>query len=74
MQVPVSPGAQEVIYRLLDPDPNTRMTLHELLANPWFLKHLPPGSLESNDAYYQDESRLRRATDPVVSPTFLNIK
>ena len=38
----ISAIAQKVIYRLLDPNPKTRLTIEKLVEIPWFKKSLPP--------------------------------
>jgi serine/threonine protein kinase len=47
----ISDGAKEIISRLLDPNPETRMTIPEIMTHPWFLKNLPEGALEMNELY-----------------------
>ncbi|KAK1395281.1 Non-specific serine/threonine protein kinase [Heracleum sosnowskyi] len=36
----ISKGARNVIYKLLDPNPNTRMTMEGLMSTSWFSKSL----------------------------------
>ncbi|KAI4345724.1 hypothetical protein L6164_012822 [Bauhinia variegata] len=43
----ISKPARYVIYRLLDPNPNTRMSLESLFQNSWFKKQLKPQLEES---------------------------
>ncbi|PON40168.1 Calcium/calmodulin-dependent/calcium-dependent protein kinase [Parasponia andersonii] len=38
----VSVPAQKIIYRLLDPNPKTRLTIEKLAEISWFKKSLPP--------------------------------
>ncbi|PKU78651.1 CBL-interacting protein kinase 5 [Dendrobium catenatum] len=41
------PDARKLIVRLLDPNPNTRITIPKLVESPWFKKGLKP--VEAND-------------------------
>ncbi|KAI4317927.1 hypothetical protein L6164_025753 [Bauhinia variegata] len=43
----ISKPARYVIYHLLDPNPDTRMSLESLYQNPWFKKQLKPKPEES---------------------------
>lgn len=36
----ISKGARNVIYKLLDPNPNTRMTMEGVMSTNWFSKSL----------------------------------
>ncbi|OAY55656.1 CBL-interacting serine/threonine-protein kinase 7 [Manihot esculenta] len=38
MPSPISKSAKSIITRLLDPNPNTRMSIQELMNHSWFLK------------------------------------
>ena len=56
----ISKPARFVIYRLLDPNPETRMSVEALYQNSWFKKYLKPEPEESvfgSDPYYENSCK-----------------
>lgn len=62
----LSPGARDLISRILVPDPTQRLSLQHILAHPWFLEGLHPAALQFNDRLVEES----RANQP--SPEVLN--
>ena len=50
----VSPDCQHLLSRLLNADPEARITPAEILQHPWFLFDLPPGTEALNQALLQN--------------------
>ncbi|CAM8899665.1 unnamed protein product [Rhodiola kirilowii] len=50
-----STGSKKLIKRLLDPNPNTRITISELLENEWFKKGYRPPYFEEGDDINHDD-------------------
>lgn len=44
-----SDGVRGLLHRMLDPDPETRATVPQIMSHPWFSVDLPPGFRELND-------------------------
>jgi hypothetical protein len=58
-QVPkwLSPGAKNMIKRILDPNPVTRITTADIKADEWFkLDYTPMDSAEEQDDVYIDDA------------------
>lgn len=51
----VSKPARNIIYRLLDPNPSTRLSIEELMKLSWFKKSLKKGSLKEEQFENQKE-------------------
>lgn len=74
-----SSGAKYLIRRILDPNPLTRMTIPEILENPWFREDYKPAhfeheedvNLDDVDAVFSD-SEERLVTERVVKPVSMN--
>ena len=49
--LPVSHGCKQLLQQLLVPDPRKRISMEEVLIQPWFCQELPPGALTMNSAY-----------------------
>ncbi|KAL3130826.1 hypothetical protein ABBQ38_000161 [Trebouxia sp. C0009 RCD-2024] len=49
----VSPECQQLLSKLLKADPETRITVSDVLQDPWFLFNLPPGTEALNQALLQ---------------------
>lgn len=45
----VTPALANLLQRMLDPDPSTRITAAEAAAHPWAIFNLPPGLVGLND-------------------------
>lgn len=61
-QIPkwLSPGAKDLIKRILDPNPHTRITMHEIKEHDWFKQdYTPVGPIE------EDEEDCAHAADEV---------
>ncbi|KAL7002281.1 CBL-interacting serine/threonine-protein kinase 9 [Sarracenia purpurea var. burkii] len=50
-----SSGAKKLIKRILDPNPVTRITISEILANDWFKKDYKPPSFEQKEDVNLDD-------------------
>lgn len=48
---PLSADCQELLRRMLTPDPKGRMHLEHILQHPWFLANLPPDAASMNQVY-----------------------
>ncbi len=55
----MSPEARELLRQLLEPDPARRTPLAAVLAHPWFLRNLPPGYTQLNEALLVRGTELR---------------
>lgn len=58
----LSPGARDLIKRILDPNPSTRITISEIKEHEWFIPGYCPANPdeeeeddEDNDAYIENE-------------------
>ncbi|CAJ1940697.1 unnamed protein product [Sphenostylis stenocarpa] len=58
VQIPkwLSPGAQNIIKRILDPNPETRITMAGIKEDPWFKKGYVPANPEDEDVYVDTEA------------------
>ncbi|GAA0171559.1 non-receptor serine/threonine protein kinase [Lithospermum erythrorhizon] len=45
----ISKPARKIIYRLLDPNPNTRLSIHELMNFSWFKKSAQGGKIKNQE-------------------------
>ncbi|KAK8345526.1 hypothetical protein V6Z12_A07G155000 [Gossypium hirsutum] len=75
----LSPGAKKFIKRILDPNPLTRITIHDILNDEWFKKgYKPPKFEEEEDVNLDDvdaafnDSREHFVTERKEKPEFLN--
>jgi len=74
VQIPkwLSPGAQRMIKRILDPNPLTRITIPEIKADPWFRQgYLPSNPNDGEDDVYVDEEAF--PIDEVVMDVFISL-
>ncbi|KAI4369480.1 hypothetical protein MLD38_017917 [Melastoma candidum] len=58
-QIPsfLSPGAKNLIKRILDPNPSTRITIEGIKSDGWFCESYCPVNMEDeDDSYISDES------------------
>ena len=46
----MSPEGRDLLRQLLEPNPARRIPLACVLAHPWFLRNLPPGYTQLNEA------------------------
>ena len=60
----VSSEARKLLKEMLEPDPVRRIPLACVLMHPWFLRNLPPGYTQLNDALL-----VRRAAGACMSLT-----
>lgn len=44
----VSEEGQELMHRLLQPDPHKRLTMAQVMEHPWFQRNLPPPLMTLN--------------------------
>lgn len=49
--IPVSSQCRHLLQGLLVADPEQRMTIQQVLSQPWFCQDLPRGALEMNHVY-----------------------
>ncbi|CAH1434311.1 unnamed protein product [Lactuca virosa] len=65
------PEVKKLLSRILDPNPNTRMTLDKIMENPWFQKgfkkiethYIPKGFLDSEEVFKYIDSPKCSCTD-----------
>lgn len=82
VQIPIwlSPGAQNIIKRLLDPNPNTRITMAMIKEDAWFKEGYTPENPEDEeeDVHIDDEAlsiqEVPLESEPTSprSPTIIN--
>lgn len=73
VQIPkwLSPGAQRMIKRILDPNPLTRATIPEIKADAWFREgYIPSNPNDDEDHVYVDEEAF--PADEVVMDEFIS--
>ncbi len=51
LQIEVSSACKELVRGMLRTDPDKRMSLQEIISNPWFQHDLPSGAMAMNDFY-----------------------
>ncbi|KAL2338882.1 hypothetical protein Fmac_013328 [Flemingia macrophylla] len=58
VQIPnwLSQGAQNMIKRILDPNPETRITMAAIKEDPWFKQGYVPANPEDDDVYVDNEA------------------
>ncbi|KAK9084441.1 hypothetical protein Scep_030912 [Stephania cephalantha] len=62
----VSPGAQNLIRRMLDPNPNTRITIAEIKENEWFKQnYTPAGPVDEDEDIYIDAEAFSIQDRPI---------
>ncbi|KAL5538071.1 hypothetical protein UlMin_042281, partial [Ulmus minor] len=56
-QIPkwLSPGAQNMIRRILDPNPVTRITMADIKSDEWFKQNYVPANLDEEENIYIDD-------------------
>ncbi|KOM33366.1 hypothetical protein LR48_Vigan01g292200 [Vigna angularis] len=52
----LSAGAQDLIKRILDPNPEKRITMAGIKEDPWFKKGYVPANAEDEDVYVDNEA------------------
>ncbi|KAG2552346.1 CBL-interacting protein kinase 31 isoform X2 [Panicum virgatum] len=75
-----SPGAKNLITRILDPNPTTRITIAQILEDPWFKKGYKPPvfdekyqtSLDDVDAAFGDSEDRHVKEETEDQPTTMN--
>ncbi|KAL3641857.1 CBL-interacting serine/threonine-protein kinase 1 [Castilleja foliolosa] len=84
VQIPkwLSPGAKQLIKRILDPNPSTRITMDEIKEDEWFKQDYAPldpnmdeeeeGDNEENDCTDDEVSSTSDAEKEPDSPTLIN--
>lgn len=70
-QIPkwLSPGAQNIIRRILDPNPSTRITMEGIKSDEWFKQDYVPANHDDEDdnIYIDDEAFSIHDVPPVCS-------
>jgi hypothetical protein len=51
LQIEVSTACKGLVRGMLRTDPDKRMSLQEIISNPWFQHDLPSGAMAMNDFY-----------------------
>lgn len=64
----LSPPCADLVRRLLDPNPTTRISIPEIIQHPWHKIGLPPTAEKMNDVYMQVTSE---STQPPSLPCVL---
>jgi 5'-AMP-activated protein kinase catalytic alpha subunit len=52
----LSPGAQNIIKRILDPNPQTRITMAGIKEDLWFKEGYNQADPEDDDVYVDDQA------------------
>jgi serine/threonine-protein kinase SRK2 len=47
----LTPGCVALLRRLLEPEPETRVTITDIMRDPWFCEELPAGAGDMNATY-----------------------
>lgn len=57
-QIPkwLSPGAQNMIRRILDPNPVTRITMAGIKSDDWFQQGYVPANTDEEDTYIDEDA------------------
>jgi len=55
----ISKSLKDLICRILEKDPEKRITIEGIMRHPWFLKNLPSGALEMNNKLQRQKSGLQ---------------
>ncbi|KAK9159259.1 hypothetical protein Scep_005833 [Stephania cephalantha] len=63
----ISPDLQRLLRRLLDPNPETRITIDEIVRDPWFVKG---GYVDG--AYFEEDRREMKLKSKMKSESFMN--
>ncbi|XP_052205949.1 CBL-interacting serine/threonine-protein kinase 1-like isoform X2 [Diospyros lotus] len=80
-QIPkwLSPGAQNLIRRILDPNPATRITMSDIKTHEWFEQDYSPANPDDEEeSIYIDDEALRMHEEPLEaekspqSPNLIN--
>ncbi|GBG00301.1 sulfur stress regulator, partial [Raphidocelis subcapitata] len=68
----LTPDCVALLKRLLEPEPEQRATVAEIMQDPWFKVELPPNALAMNDHYLtlppaceQNEEEIREVVSAV---------
>ena len=54
----ISPEGQDLLLRMLYPDPSKRITVAQICQHPWFCCHLPTEALRTNNDCLRLSSEL----------------
>ncbi|KAG7991051.1 hypothetical protein I3843_02G056400 [Carya illinoinensis] len=74
----LSPGAQNMIRRILDPNPLTRITMAGIKADEWFQQDYTPANPDDDEDVYIDDEAFSMHEEPSEvdknpgSPTLMN--
>ena len=55
----VSQEGQDLMHRLLQPDPQKRLTMGQVMDHPWFQRSLPPPLMTLNARCASSSPRVR---------------
>lgn len=47
----LSEPCKSLLHAMLQPDPQARVKMAGIMADPWFLTHLPPNAINMNEGY-----------------------
>eukprot|EP00878_Enallax_costatus_P002756 GHUV01002946.1.p1 GENE.GHUV01002946.1~~GHUV01002946.1.p1 ORF type:complete len:495 (+),score=188.21 GHUV01002946.1:1356-2840(+) len=50
-EISISPECEDLLSRLLLPEPHKRITVREIMQHPWYLNNLPPEAASMNEKY-----------------------
>ena len=62
----VSQECNELVKKMLEPDPLKRMTVQEVMQHPWFLKQLNKNVLRFNDQVVKQLTEHPRLSDEMI--------
>ncbi|XP_019091333.1 PREDICTED: CBL-interacting serine/threonine-protein kinase 17-like isoform X2 [Camelina sativa] len=68
----ITPGAKNMIKRMLDPNPVTRMTIANIKANDWFKHEYTPSTYDEDDDAYSIQEDVSEEEKIHDSPTVIN--
>ena len=66
MPTHVSPDAQDLLRKLLVADPQSRLSVEDILLHPWYTTALPAGVLEMNNVVLEPVAAQVRAVGAVT--------
>jgi serine/threonine protein kinase len=65
----VSTSGRDLISLILEPDPQKRITMEQVVSHPWFQQELPPGALEMNESFLKTSAGKDPSKDSQVRLT-----
>ncbi|GMH40445.1 hypothetical protein BSKO_08349 [Bryopsis sp. KO-2023] len=63
----VSSGCRDLISKIMQEDPNDRLTIRGIMKHPWYREGLPPDALTMNDVYLKASQKSGLQSDAEIS-------